>query len=47
MYLKDIGGKKKKYSFLRLKFLLINVLSLINRHTSLGSSKKRRTNNSP
>jgi hypothetical protein len=47
MYLKGTGGKKKKYLFLRLKFLLINVLSLINRHTSLRSSKKRRNNNSP
>jgi hypothetical protein len=46
MYLKGTGGKKKKYLFLRLKFLLINVLSLINRHTSLRSSKKRRNNNS-
>ena len=47
MYLKGTGGKKKKYLFLRLKFLLINVLSLINRHTSQRSSKKRRNNNSP
>jgi hypothetical protein len=47
MYLKGIGGKKKKYLFLRLKFLLINVLLLINRLTLLHSSKKRRINNSP
>jgi hypothetical protein len=46
MYLKGIGGKKKRYLFLRLKFLLINVLSLINRHTSQHSSKKRKINNS-
>jgi hypothetical protein len=47
MYLKGTGGKKKRYLFLRLKFRLINVLSLINRHTSQHSSKKRRINNSP
>ena len=47
MCLKGIGGKKKRYLFHRLKFLLINVLSLINQLTLLHSSKKRRNNNSP
>jgi hypothetical protein len=47
MSLKAIGGKKKRYLFLKLKLRLINVLSLINPLTSRLSSKKRKINNSP
>jgi hypothetical protein len=47
MYQKGIGGKKKRYLSLKLKLLLINVLSLINRYTLQHFLKKRRINNSP